>query len=702
MTLSKTYQRPWTGWQVRVWVLALLLLGAALRLGAVGAVPPGLYQDEAQNGLDALRVLQGEWPVYFAANNGREPGFIYLVAAAVAVLGRTPFAIRLPSFFIGTLTLAATYDLARILFSIPGQSQADARRMGRLALATLAVTFWHVHLSRVGFRVVLLPLFTALYLGQAVRALRSQRHRYWIAAGALYGASWYTYMAARFTPVAIAALAIYGLYFHWRRRSAASSLQPDVQARLKLVRGIALALAGAFVVLLPLGFYTLTHPEVVLARSGQVSILSDSIHQGRFWQTLGQHTLRTAGMFTVRGDRIWRHNLAWRPVWDPALGLAFTLGLGVCLAGILGSRPELVLIVIWTGAMALPTLLAEDAPHFLRAAGVLPTAALIPAVGLAWLSSTVYRITGRHRLAALLPWLLLSLGLVSTTYDYFVRYPAAPSTYTWFESGAVDLADQLNALRLAEDRAASVAGRGAPAALFIDRQLWEEWPALPFMLAGNADHRPIKFLPDDSGSWPDDSGRSASSVIYAVWPYRDWEPDVLPNLPRPSYLQLFRGPHAQGDRDPAPFTTALIIAATTRPAVPEPVGYFEGGVLLRAALVKENDSVSEVWLWWETSEPLDDDYTVFVHYLRDGNRIAQHDGQPGLGHLRTSFWQPGDLILDIHTLDDIAPASAHDTIRLGLYDATTGRGLIVVDGAGNPLDVLDETALNLPVITVKD
>jgi hypothetical protein len=702
MTPPETYPRAWIGWQSQALILALLLAGAALRLGGTGRVPPGLYYDEAQNGLDALRVLQGEWPLYFAANNGREPGFIYLIAAAVAVLGRSPLAVRLPSFFIGTLTLAATYDLARTLFSMPGQSRAAARRMGHLALATLAVTFWHVHLSRVGFRAVLLPFFTALYLGQAVRALRTQRARHWIAAGALYGASWYTYMAARFTPVAIAVMVIYGLYDYRQRRRTVSPA-PGRQGGPRWIGGAALALAAACVIMLPLGLYTLAHPDVVLARTGQVSILSDSIHQGQFLRTLGQHTLRTAGMFTIRGDRIWRHNLAWRPVWDPALGFAFTIGLGVCLAGILSSRPELILIVVWTAVMALPTLLAEDAPHFLRAVGVLPTAALIPTVGLSWLSSTIHRATGRQRWAALVPWLLLGLGGLSTTYDYFVRYPAAPSSYTWFDGGAVDLAGRLNTLRGSGwdgRRMLSNAdlGRSEGASLtplLIDRGLWEEWKALPFLLAEDAAHMPISLLPDHTG-------RDASSVIYAVWPYREWESDVLPHLPHPAYLQVYRGPLAQGDRDPEPFTTALIIAAMLRPPVPEPLAYFENGALLRAALVKEGNPVSELYLWWETSRHLDEDYTVFIHYLRDGIRIAQHDGQPGHGHLRTSFWQPGDLILDIHPIPGVAPALPDDTLRLGLYDTATGKALVLVDAAGNALHTVDDTALNLPVIMMGD
>ncbi len=43
------------------WALLLLVLATAvfLRFWQLGDWPPGLYRDEAYNGLDALRVLDG-------------------------------------------------------------------------------------------------------------------------------------------------------------------------------------------------------------------------------------------------------------------------------------------------------------------------------------------------------------------------------------------------------------------------------------------------------------------------------------------------------------------------------------------------------------------------------------------------------------------------------------------------------------------
>jgi len=79
------------------WLLLVLItvFAAVLRLYALDRLPPGLYHDEAYNGLDALGVVDGQYRIFFEANNGREPLFIYLSAIAIFFLGRSPLAIRL-------------------------------------------------------------------------------------------------------------------------------------------------------------------------------------------------------------------------------------------------------------------------------------------------------------------------------------------------------------------------------------------------------------------------------------------------------------------------------------------------------------------------------------------------------------------------------------------------------------------------------
>ena len=97
---------------------ATLLVALLLRLVQLDSLPPGLYYDEAFNGVDARNVVEGlSRPLYFYANNGREPLFIYWQALWVALLGPTAYALRLAAALAGIVTIAVTFWGARILLA---------------------------------------------------------------------------------------------------------------------------------------------------------------------------------------------------------------------------------------------------------------------------------------------------------------------------------------------------------------------------------------------------------------------------------------------------------------------------------------------------------------------------------------------------------------------------------------------------------
>jgi len=300
--------QDWTG------LLLAVALGAALRLVALDRLPPGLYHDEAFNGLDALRVLEGDRPIYFPANNGREPLYIYLVAGAIAWLGRTPGAVRLPAAIAGTLTIAAAYGLARALYN---------RRVAFFTAMITATTLWPVALSRQGFRAALLPLLIALCLWQAARAWRGQHLRDWALAGGLYGLSFYTYLAARLTPLV---LLLFGLYLAWAGRLR------------RLWPGALVAGLTATLVALPLALYALNHADIFFTRTMQVSLFNPAIHGGDLPGALMRQVGRALGMFTLHGADEVRHNVPGRPVFDPAMSLAFLLGVWLALGRAIGGR----------------------------------------------------------------------------------------------------------------------------------------------------------------------------------------------------------------------------------------------------------------------------------------------------------------------------------------------------------------------------
>jgi len=650
-------------------MVVTLLAACALRLVTFGQLPPGLYHDEAYNGLDAVDVLAGDVPLYFAANNGREPLFIYMIALSIGVLGRSPFALRLPAFFVGALTVAATGAFGRTLFS---------RRVGLIAAAVLAVTLWHVHLSRVGFRAVLLPLLSVLAAWQATHGVRTCRLGHWMAAGGLYGLSFYTYTASRFTPVALGAFGVYLLLV--RRRFWSGSVG----------RGVAIAAGTALLTVLPLAVVTVLHPAMVLGRPGQVSILDPAIHGGDFWGELFRQFWRTLGMFFVRGDRIWRHNVPWRPIFDPILSVAFVIGLVVVLRR---ARSDAAggFLLVWIGAMAMPTFLAEDAPHFLRSVGVLPFAAFLPALGIDWIVCRSRSV----RLRALIAVLFLLFAATSTVRAYFWDYARTPTAAYWFEQGATSLAGRVNGfLGSGWDGRRMVRSGTGERCVVIDARLWNEWPQVRFLVG--QEYSPAQdYL---------SLGRPAVGrpVGVFVWPYDDWR-WAWELLPTPAEVIVEQGALSQGDLDPEPYTTYVaFLGAPPAAETPSAMARFTSGIELlaveTASMPDGRIRVRLVWraptggpapAEWQTEALLQADYTVFLHYLRDGERVAQADSPPAQGYYPTTQWRLGDVVNDDHfvVLDAVGearePIPGRDVVRFGFWQPESGAVLPLLDDAGN-------------------
>ena len=640
-------------------------LALALRVFALGEIPPGLYHDEAFNGLDALDVLAGRWPVYFAANRGREPLFIYLIAATVGLLGRTPGALRLAAALCGTLTIPLTYLMARAWFN---------RRVALLSAAVLAVTLWHVHLSRVGFRAVTLPLTTALALWLGARAYRSHHRRDWLLAGLLYGLCFYTYLAARFTPIVLIAFALY-LLFTGRGRY--------------LWPGAAWFAVGTLVALAPLACYAVGHWDVVMGRPGEVSVFNPLINGGDLWGTLGRQLADTLGMFFVRGDTIPRHNLPGRPVLGPLLGAAMVLGLALAA---LRARREVApaLTLIWVGLMLVPTWLAEDAPHFLRAVGILPLLVIFPALGLdagvAWLEKR-----GRRGWAVAVVCAILSISLAATGWDYFVRYGADPQIAYAFEDAATELAAEAN--RFAGvgwdgsglvTRPASSLGGEDRGRVCVSSRLWDEWAAIPFLVP---ETERVTIL--SAGMTPPSTD---DALLLLLWPYDGME-HYLDLLPRNARIEVHAGPLARGDLEDVPYTAYVAYAA--EPEAERPAGYlarFGDQIALIGYTVEAGAQEWRVQLEWETLVSPAENYTVFVH-LRDGEQVvAQDDGEPAGGYYPTKLWRSGDVVVDTHVLEPPDEWEHEPRLVVGLYVWPTMERLEVVTPSGEPLG--DEFIIN--------
>ncbi len=279
---------------------ALLALG--LRLYQLDGIPFGIWRDEARHGLQALQILSdpGYRPVYVPFVD--IPALLfYLQTVSVSILGPTAAAVRAVPAIAGGLTALTIAALGRTLWG---------RTAGLAAALLLALSAWHIALSRLAFAAVLDPLLSLAALallwqvGEPGVAAR-RRLIAGAAAGAALGLALYTYHPARLMPLAAAlwvALRLGASRAAWRRALPALA---------------AFALAGTLVAT-PLLGYWLTKGRDFNQRVGQVSLLDRGAEQRALSADLDDNITRYALMWHVAGDSNPRHNIPGTPDARPA------------------------------------------------------------------------------------------------------------------------------------------------------------------------------------------------------------------------------------------------------------------------------------------------------------------------------------------------------------------------------------------------
>jgi hypothetical protein len=146
----------------------------------------------------------------------------------------------------------------------------------------------------------------------------------------------------------------------------------------------------------------------------------------------------------------------------------------------------------------------------------------------------------------------------------------------------------------------------------------------------------------------------------------------------------------------------------------QPLARLRGYDLAQEA-VRPGETV-RVTLHWDVLDMADSvsatNYILFAQLFgQGGTKVGQRDTYPGLGHYPTSFWQPGQVILDEVPIPVAPDAASPSRLRLdiGLYRRGSGR-LKAVDETGQPIEsatvgwlklsppeeisIADETAVN--------
>ncbi len=679
----------------RALLLSIILLAFWLRVWRLPQTPPGLWYDEAYYSMDAAWLLDGgPWQLFFAGNNGREPIFIYLQTVVIWIFGAHPLTSRLLAPLIGTLTVAALYVLARRL----GRRAGWSIWLPHVAATGLATSFWHVGLSRGGYRGVLLPLAAALVFYTFWRGWRDRSPKFMLLAGLTLGLSQYTYLAARVFPLALGLYALVWTAFNWQDRLRRNALWLTM-----LVMALISALVFA-----PLGWIFYQDPALFSARTGDVLFTPDT--PAELFGQLSQ----AVRLFIDAGDPNWRHHLPGRPMLGWLGWLGFWPGLIICLRR--WRRPPHLLLVVALLTFYLPALLSVPPVHALRLSDLLPIYYLIFSFGLIELTRLKYHVSRftfhlsrsplpAPRLLALLIIAVLLFETGLTIFDYFGRWAKAEETYVEYNGPLVDFVNE------AIERSA-VAPVVIPFHLYVHpttRYLLHDWfveqPA-PADLSGPVQlvTLPSIFrmlnvanIPElPSLVWLEQGRGHGSGVIYVSRPPRQAERaylnDSVADLEPEVFTDRFDRPLAEWRTlaDPIPllpmFTDPtperLINLTWDRQA--QLLGYD-----VTPAVARPGQPVTVNFYWRSLTNQTFDERLFLQLIDAAGQPINQYEGEAFREDMYR--WRPDGLLPSQHTLwlgPDTPPGPY--LVRLGFFDERTGQRLPILKAEGGEARMEDE------------
>ena len=390
---------------------ALVLVALAVFGWRLTALPVEVHGDDAEVGLDAIRLL-GNFNL-FSSGWFELPRFhAFPTAVGLELFGINLLGLRATSAALGIGSVVLLFAVARRLWGF---------EVGLLAGLLLAGQRFFIHLSRAGYHYVDTPFLSLLVVWLFLRLWQDQRRGAAVWCGIALGLGIQTYYASRLVPLLLALT-----WLCWLRGTPAAERRGRLAA-FAVIALVALAVAA------PMFGYFAHDWAAFWERTRDTSVFTPAVRRHLAY---GYHTdslgailliqLRAAlGMFNVTADNSVQYGLQGA-LFEPVSAALFVLGAALVVARLRERRAQLALL--WT---ALPLVvgmaLTIDTPFYPRSSGLVPFAVLMVALAMhALLEAARAAVPTRWgtRLTAALAAAALVLIYAENLRSYFVDYAA--------------------------------------------------------------------------------------------------------------------------------------------------------------------------------------------------------------------------------------------------------------------------------------
>ncbi len=406
----------------------ILFVGILLRIYKVTEIPPGVNRDEASIGYTAYSLLftgKDEYGRFFPLSfqsfgDWKLPLYIYATIPAVKFLGLNELAVRVVSILAGIATIILSYLFVKELFK--------KESLAILTMFLVAVSPWHVHLSRVesesNTAVFLMSLSALLFL-KAVRG----KHILIVLSAIFAALTYYTY-AGNYV---FTTLLVCGVLFLYRK-----SIPKNRYSFIALLLFVVLSgfifsktvfeanktkLSGIGI----FGDPSVVHAEIEIPRnkhSNPKSFFAKAMHNRVIYGAgkVAQNYLNSFSpqFLFITGGTNKAHNIE-------GFGNMYVFESIFLLAGFIylvtaKKTKETKLVLWWFLIAPIAASITKDAPHTNRMFAIFPILPLIVSMGLYWVIIKLIKQEWK-KLAIFIILLLFIINFAVYIDRYYIHFP---------------------------------------------------------------------------------------------------------------------------------------------------------------------------------------------------------------------------------------------------------------------------------------
>ena len=365
----------------------IIFIAAFLRLYRITEIPPGINRDEGSIGYTAYSLLKtGKdeygrmFPVSFESfGDWKLPFYIYTVVPFVLLFGLSELAVRFPSALFGTATVGLSYFLIVELFK--------SRKIALLTSLLVAISPWHLHLSRVESESNTAVFFVVLGVLFFLKSIKTS----WLIVPSMicFAITYFTYAGNHvFTTLLVIGIAI--IY--------RSSIKIN---KWVVIGGIIFVFLSGFIFyhtffeanktkLSGIGIFgdpSVVHAKIEIPRNehdNPNSLFTRLVHNRIVFglERFGQNYLNSFSpqFLFIKGGENRAHNIV--NFGNMYLIEAPFLVLGLVFLIITKKTKEIKLVLLWFFIAPIAASITKDAPHTNRMFAIFPMLSLVTALGL--------------------------------------------------------------------------------------------------------------------------------------------------------------------------------------------------------------------------------------------------------------------------------------------------------------------------------